>query len=55
MRWKRSSRCNWEPPQCVEVAIADHGVAIRDGKRAGRGPILEVSVPAWEGFIAHLR
>lgn len=55
MHWKRSSYCHFEPPQCVEVAATGDGVVIRDSKHGEHGPILQVSVPAWEGFIAHLR
>jgi hypothetical protein len=29
-RWRRSSRCNWEKPQCVELSH-DHR-AVRDSK-----------------------
>jgi Domain of unknown function (DUF397) len=52
MEWKRSSRCRFEPPQCVEVADLVSGVAVRDSKLGDHSPILTVSAGAWRSFIS---
>ena len=36
---------------CVEVAILDEGIAVRDSKDPA-GPALQFSVDAWTGFLA---
>jgi len=40
---------------CVEVASLPGGVAMRDTKNQGRGPVLTVPGPAWRAFLASLK
>lgn len=58
MIWTRSSRCASDDPVCVEVALPadrdDQTVAVRDGKRGWRSPILETSPAAWRLFVRGL-
>lgn len=54
MEWKRSSRCHFEPPQCVEVAVTGARVAVRDSKQGEHGPVLAVDATAWQVFIHQL-
>jgi hypothetical protein len=54
MDFRRSSRCHFEPPQCVEVAVTKAGVFVRDSKAFGTGPVLEVSSSAWRAFVMAL-
>lgn len=37
---------------CVEVALADGIVGLRDSKDKGRGPVLAFTEPEWEAFLA---
>lgn len=55
MDWKRSSRCNFEKPQCVEVAAHDDGVAIRDSKLGEGSPIVQVDLAAWQALLSHVK
>lgn len=47
--WHRSSRC--ETAACVEVALINGAVAVRDSKRSD-GPILLFTRGEWAAFIA---
>lgn len=49
--WRKSSRC--ESQQCVEVALLDSGIAIRDSKDPQ--PRLVFDSSAWRAFIVTLR
>ncbi len=49
--WRKSHYSN-SSGACVEVAIAHRAVAVRDSKQHGHGPILELSPPQWEAFLA---
>lgn len=48
----RSTLCGTN--SCVEVAVTENGVAIRDSKLR-RGPVLEFEKAVWEDFIAGVR
>ena len=50
--WKRSTRC--ANGSCVEVAVAEPVVAIRDAK-IRNGPVLEFDRKAWDAFLAGVR
>jgi hypothetical protein len=50
--WRRSNRC--DSGACVEVAVADGGVAMRDSKVAD-GPVLTFTGDAWKSFVAGVR
>lgn len=47
--WQRSTYCNHS--SCVEVALLDNQVAVRDSKDAG-GPVLLFSREEWTAFLA---
>lgn len=40
---------------CVEVAIADGVVGLRDSKDEGRGPVLAFTGEEWASFLAGAR
>jgi hypothetical protein len=46
--WRTSTLCN--NGTCVEVALIDGGVAIRDSKNR-QGPILQFASSEWEAFV----
>jgi hypothetical protein len=48
--WRKSSRSN-NSGNCVEVAVTDRAVGVRDSKQHGHGPVLEFTRAAWESFI----
>jgi hypothetical protein len=52
--WRKSRRSN-SSANCIEVAAADHLVAVRDSKQHGDGPILEFTSAAWETFTSAVR
>ncbi|MFI6208322.1 DUF397 domain-containing protein [Streptomyces sp. NPDC051041] len=47
--WRRSSRSSGNGA-CVEVAVADGVVAVRDSKNTG-GPILAFTPRRWRAFL----
>jgi hypothetical protein len=53
-RWMKSS---YSGPNgnCVEVAILDAGVAVRDTKNHGTGPVLRFTRAEWDAFLAGAR
>jgi hypothetical protein len=48
--WRKSSRSN-NSGNCVEVAVTDRAVGVRDSKQHGHGPVLKFTRAAWESFI----
>ncbi|MEV5414102.1 DUF397 domain-containing protein [Thermopolyspora sp. NPDC052614] len=53
--WRKSVRSSGDD-NCVEVArAADGGVAVRDSKQRGRGPMLEFTAGQWAAFIAGMK
>lgn len=54
MNWRKSSRSNTEPGQCIETAALNRAVAVRDSKDPD-GPQLRVSQDAWRQFARKLR
>ncbi len=53
-RWFTSSYSNGSGHECVEVALLDRRVAVRDSKDRG-GPVLAVRTGAWTGFLDGVR
>ena len=51
--WRRSDACAGAP-ECVEVSIGAHGVAVRDSKDPA-GPVLEFTAAEWAAFVAGVR
>ena len=50
--WRTSSLCDLNG--CVEVALLEDQVAVRDAKDRG-GPVLLFSTPEWEAFLGGVR
>jgi hypothetical protein len=48
--WRKSSRSNAEGGECVEIAAAARGIAVRDSKNP-RGPILAIDPGPWRTFL----
>jgi hypothetical protein len=53
VEWRKSSLSTTNG--CVEVAFVDDGVALRDSKHQGRGPVLEFTALEWQAFLAGVR
>lgn len=51
--WRKSSHSNLNG--CVEVAVIDHMVAVRDTKDDGTGPVLRFGPDEWAAFVAGVR
>lgn len=49
--WRTSTRSGAGNNNCVEVALADRDVAVRDSKDPG-GPVLRFDRAAWSEFVA---
>ena len=52
MTWRRASRCS--DGTCVEVAVADEFVLIRDSKDQS-GPVLRFTHSEWSAFARAIR
>jgi hypothetical protein len=48
--WRKSSFSGGGGSDCVEVALAPAGVAVRDSKNAS-GPTLRFGPEAWRSFV----
>jgi hypothetical protein len=48
--WRKSSYSGGGNNSCVEVAVADSAVGVRDSKNTS-GPSLAFSPAAWRGFV----
>jgi hypothetical protein len=48
--WRTSTRSS-NGTDCVEVNLAAHGVAMRDSKAKGTGPVIHFTVEEWTTFI----
>ncbi|MGI8334946.1 DUF397 domain-containing protein [Actinomadura scrupuli] len=52
--WRKSSRSNTAPEQCVEVANLGRAVAVRDSVDPG-GPELIIGSAGWSAFLARAK
>ncbi|WP_425570863.1 DUF397 domain-containing protein [Rugosimonospora acidiphila] len=52
LEWRRSRRC--ESGSCVEVAMTEDGVLMRDSKDAA-GPVLQFDREEWAAFLGAIR
>jgi len=52
-RWRKSSRST-DTSNCVEVALTDSAVAVRDSKHPAGGALL-ITPRAWTAFTTALR
>jgi hypothetical protein len=50
--WRKSTRSGTNG--CVEVALVDNKVAVRDSKDRG-GPVLVFTAHEWEAFVGGVR
>ncbi len=51
--WRKSTFSDGGQTNCVEVAFAETGAAVRDSKNT-TGPELPLSAPAWRRFVGGL-
>lgn len=52
--WRKSSYSS-QTGQCVEVAMVDGGVAIRDTKDNGAGPVHFYTTGEWNAFVKGIK
>jgi ABC-type amino acid transport substrate-binding protein len=51
LEWRKATKSN-PSGNCLEVAqLADGGIAVRDSKQQGRGPVLQYTPQEWEAFV----
>lgn len=50
--WRKSTRSGDNGGACVEVALLDTVVGLRDSKDRGSGPVLVLSPGEWRAFVA---
>jgi hypothetical protein len=53
-RWRRSAACSGADTTCVEVAMREQVVLVRDSKDPG-GPRLRFDRAEWVAFVAGVR
>ena len=54
LHWFKSSYSGGSGTECVEVAVAQHEVRVRDSKRSNHDQ-LAVEPRSWAGFVAFIR
>ncbi|MFD6154119.1 MULTISPECIES: DUF397 domain-containing protein [unclassified Streptomyces] len=55
-KWAKSSYGGGNSGACVEVAVAEPTVPVRDSRTAtDNGPVIEFGRPAFAGFLAAVR
>ncbi|MDK0519683.1 DUF397 domain-containing protein [Streptomyces sp. ML-6] len=54
LRWRKSSYSGGSGTECVEVAILQSAVGVRDSKQP-RGPHMFICHNAWAQFLTSLR
>ena len=52
--WRKSTRSGDNGGNCVEVALTQDVVGVRDSKDR-TGPVLTVSPAVWRGFLADIK
>ena len=53
--WRKSSYSTGNGGNCVEVGTGVPGVAIRDTKDRGHGPVLKVTPAEWRRFLKSVK
>ncbi|MFJ4439937.1 DUF397 domain-containing protein [Streptomyces sp. NPDC088923] len=53
--WVKSSYSGADGGDCVEVAVGERTMPVRDSKRADGGPMIEFGRPAFARFLASVR
>ncbi|MFJ3207511.1 DUF397 domain-containing protein [Streptomyces flaveolus] len=52
LAWYKSTYSSGEGGECVEVAVADGAVHVRDSKQTAKGgPVLKVGSVAWSALL----
>jgi hypothetical protein len=54
LQWRKATYSSSNGGNCIEVASADHAVAVRDSKDPD-GPRLAFGMRAWQAFAAKLK
>jgi hypothetical protein len=54
LQWRKATYSSSNGGNCIEVATADHTVAVRDSKDPD-GPRLVFGVPAWHAFAVKVK
>ena len=55
LSWRKSSFSGGNGGACVEVAVRDGLILVRDTTDHGRGPVQRYAPAAWQAFVAGLR
>jgi hypothetical protein len=53
--WRKSTYSGANGGNCVEVAPTGAGIAVRDTKDRGHGPVLRVTPAAWDQFLTGVK
>lgn len=54
-QWTKSSYSGGNGGDCVEVAMGERAVPVRDSKRSTDGPVIEFGRPAFTAFLTGVR
>ncbi|NJA57071.1 DUF397 domain-containing protein [Streptomyces sp. NEAU-H3] len=54
-QWTKSSYSGGNGGDCVEVAMGERAVPVRDSKRASGGPVIEFGRSAFTAFLTGVR
>ncbi|MDT0417780.1 DUF397 domain-containing protein [Streptomyces sp. DSM 41982] len=54
-QWIKSSYSGASGGDCVEIALGEPSVPIRDSKRSSDGPVIELGRPAFTAFLTGVR
>lgn len=52
--WRKSTYSDQAGSDCVEVAFAETGAAVRDSKNT-HGPVLPLPAPTWREFVTTIK
>ncbi|MEU6438953.1 DUF397 domain-containing protein [Streptomyces sp. NPDC047046] len=50
-RWVKSSYSGGDNGECVEIALGERTVPVRDSKRAAQGPVIAFGREAFTAFL----
>ncbi|EFL01281.1 protein of unknown function [Streptomyces sp. TverLS-915] len=54
-RWIKASYSGGNSGNCVEIAVGERAVPVRDSKRSSDGPVIEFGRPAFTVFLTGVR
>ncbi len=55
LNWRTSSFSGGNGGACIEVAVHDGMILVRDTKDHGRGPVHRYTLAGWRAFVAGVR